>query len=87
VTIFRNADDGHMKVGQKCLPFSFVIAKRHRRPSRPARLTGERIGAERPALTRANSPRRFTPARSSGLLGGFAVRSGYIGNNLVQGHG
>ena len=33
MTIFRNTDDGHMNVGQKCLPFFLRHRERHRRSS------------------------------------------------------
>jgi hypothetical protein len=40
MTIFRNADDGHMNVGQKCLPFFLRHRERHRCPLGWETLTG-----------------------------------------------
>jgi hypothetical protein len=40
MTIFRNADDGHMNVGQKRLPFFLRHRERHRRPSRSVSFSG-----------------------------------------------
>src|SRR5262245_56245004 len=90
MTVFRNADDGHMNVGQKCLPFFFRHRESHRcplSPCKPQRLTlrfngGTRSGPS--AATGTDTPMNGCIPTGSSPPPGKSVLPAPIRNALLE---